>query len=176
MRIVTHDVAFDPAAWTPQRASEVAGLFDSLAAGWDERFQATETQTPLRDALARGGPFGGRCLEIGAGTGRATPALFAVFDHVVALDLSEEMLRLFQEHRAARVRSDASSLPFAAGSFDSLVLVNAFLFPTEVDRVLRPLGSVVWVNTLAEDTPIHLPVEDVLRALPGRCRPRSTSS
>jgi ubiquinone/menaquinone biosynthesis C-methylase UbiE len=170
MRIVTRDVAFDPSTWTSARAREVAELFDSLAAGWDERFHAAETQAPLRDALARGGPFGTRCIEIGAGTGRATGALVDVFADIVALDLADEMLRLFGEPRAARVRGDASQLPFAAGSADALVLVNAFLFPDEVDRVLAPGGAVIWVNTLAEDTPIHLPVHDVLAALPGSWR------
>ena len=167
MRIVTRDVAFDPSTWTPARAREVAELFDSLAAGWDERFHANETQLPLRDALARGGPFGGRCIEIGAGTGRATGALVEVFADVVALDLADEMLHRFSEPRAALVRGDASQLPFAAGSADALVLVNAFLFADEVERVLAPDGALVWVNTLAEDTPIHLPVHDVLAALPG---------
>ena len=28
-------------------------------------------------------------------------------------------------------------------------------------------GALVWVNTLAEWTPIHLPPEDVVAALPG---------
>ena len=49
-----------------------------------------------------------------------------------------------------------------------MVLVNMLLFPAEVDRVVGSGGVVVWVNSLAERTPIHLPAADVARALPGR--------
>lgn len=48
------------------------------------------------------------------------------------------------------------------------MLVNAFLFPAEIDRVLAPRGVVVWVNTSGASTPIHLPAEEVEAALPGR--------
>jgi len=41
------------------------------------------------------------------------------------------------------------------------------LFPGEVDRVLAPGGTVTWVNTLGDQTPIHLPPADVIEALPG---------
>ena len=42
-----------------------------------------------------------------------------------------------------------------------------FLFPDEVDRVLANDGVLLWVSTLGDATPIYLPPEDVLRALPG---------
>ena len=45
--------------------------------------------------------------------------------------------------------------------------MNAFLFPHEYDRVLKADGAILWINSLAEDTPIHLPVPDVVQALPG---------
>ena len=44
------------------------------------------------------------------------------------------------------------------------------LFPDEVDRVLAPDGPLIWVNTLAEETPIHLMPEEVVAALPGAWR------
>ena len=47
------------------------------------------------------------------------------------------------------------------------MLVNCFLFPDEVDRVLAPDGVVVWVNSSGAETPIHLPSDDVVAALPG---------
>ena len=68
---------------------------------------------------------------------------------------------------APRVRADASRLPFRTAGFDVVVMVNMLLFPDEVTRVLRPGGTVVWVNTLGDQTPIHLPPDDVVRALPG---------
>ena len=54
------------------------------------------------------------------------------------------------------------------GAAAAVVLVNCFLFPDEVDRVLAPDGVVVWVNSSGAETPIHLPPDDVVAALPGR--------
>jgi ubiquinone/menaquinone biosynthesis C-methylase UbiE len=58
-------------------------------------------------------------------------------------------------------------LPFHDRSFDAVVMINMLLFPHEVARVLRHAGTVLWVNTLGDQTPIHLPPDDVLTALPG---------
>ena len=49
----------------------------------------------------------------------------------------------------------------------AVVLINAFLFPDEVARVLVPDGVVIWVNSSGECTPIHLSVDDLVKALPG---------
>ena len=165
MRNVTRQIAFEPDGWTPERMAKVVELFDGLAPDWDARFQSSETQTPLRDALARGGPLVGPCVELGAGTGRATGALVACFGTALACDVSGEMLRLFGEPAAQPVRADSAALPVRDGGAGTLVLVNAFLFPTEVARVLAGDGALVWVNTLGDATPIHLPVDDVIGAL-----------
>ncbi len=66
-----------------------------------------------------------------------------------------------------RVRADSSRLPFADDVADVVLLINMLLFPAEVDRILRPGGRLVWVNTLGDQTPIHLPADDVIAALPG---------
>ena len=49
----------------------------------------------------------------------------------------------------------------------AIVLVNAFLFPTEIERVLSPAGVVVWVNSSGAHTPIYLSAEDLVAALSG---------
>jgi SAM-dependent methyltransferase len=165
MRKVTRQVAFEPGGWTPERLARIVELFDGLAPEWDARDQGAHTQTPLRDALDRGGPFAGPCVELGAGTGRATGALVERFAPVLASDVAGEMLRRFQEPAAQPVRADSSALPVRAGSVGTLVLVNAFLFPAEAARVLAPAGALVWVNTLGDATPIHLPVADVVEAM-----------
>jgi SAM-dependent methyltransferase len=165
MQRVTRQAAFEPESWTPDRAAKVAALFDGLADSWNERQSAVNRYEPLHDALARGEVGGGRCLEVGSGTGLATPAIAGHFDTVVGVDLSIEMLR-----RAAgtRVLGDGSALAFAADSFDSAVLVNALLFPKELARVLSPHATLVWVNTRGAETPIYLPPEDVVAAMPGK--------
>jgi len=58
-------------------------------------------------------------------------------------------------------------LPVRDSSADAVVLVNAFLFPAEVDRVLSRDGALVWVNSSGPQTPIFLPAEDLVAALPG---------
>jgi hypothetical protein len=85
----------------------------------------------------------------------------------MAVELSMEMLKLAPEAPAHRVLADGSRLPLRAGSAAAVVLINAFLFPEEVARVLIPDGVVIWVNSSGECTPIHLPVDDLVKALPG---------
>lgn len=166
MRKVTRQVAFEPAGWTPERAEKVAELFNALAPEWHTRGSELR-QEPLRDALARGGPFGPTCVEVGSGTGFGTRELTAVFEHIVAVDLALEMLVRAPADIGHRVLADGAVLPIADGRADAIVLVNALLFPKEVDRALDPAGALIWVNSLGDRTPIHLSAEDVERALPG---------
>lgn len=165
MRAVTRQVAESPAGWDPDRAAKIRQLFDGLAPEWTSRF-SNERLDAVEDALARGDvPSGGTCLEVGSGTGLITPILQRHFDTVVSLDLSHEML--VRADAGTKVEADGARLPLADRSVEAVVLVNAFLFPHEVDRVLRPSGGVVWVSTIGDRTPIYLPAEDVLDALPG---------
>ena len=169
MRQVTREVAFE-GGWSPGRAARIAELFDSLAPGWTADHAGPVRTAPLRDALRRGGlDPAGRWLELGSGTGVGTVELAATVSRLVAVDLSAGMLANAPDV-APRVRADASVLPFAGAAFDVAVLVNMLLFPAELDRVLTQGGKLVWVNTLGDRTPIHLPPADVLAALPGRWR------
>lgn len=166
MRRVTVEVAAG-AGWDRERAAQVAATFDNLAPGWAERM-SHEGVLPLGDALARGGvPLGGRCLEIGSGTGNLSATLAGHCDFVACVDLSWEMLVRAPEGPGRRVWADASVLPVPDRSIEVVALVNAFLFPGEVDRVLGPLGVVVWVSTIGDRTPIYLPPSEVLDSLPG---------
>jgi SAM-dependent methyltransferase len=166
MRELTRQIAMDPDAWTPERVSQMVGFFDSLASTWAER-DRPERHDALGDALARGGPFpGGVCLEVGAGTGNMTGDLQAVFDSVVSIDLSRAMLSLASP-RNRQIQADASLLPVRSGSVAVIALINMFLFPEEVARVLKADGVLLWVSTNGDATPIYLPPADVLKALPG---------
>jgi SAM-dependent methyltransferase len=166
MRQVTVDLAAGR-GWNAERAAVVTALFDGLAPGWSERV-ANEGAVPLGDALDRGdAPAGGRCVEVGSGTGNLTPILANTFDLVACVDLSWEMLAHAPARPGQRVQADAALLPIRGQSADVVALINAFLFPAEVDRVLRATGAVVWVSTLGDRTPIYLPPEQVLESLPG---------
>ena len=164
MREVTETVAFD-AAWDFSRREKVRELFDGMAAEWSSR-ATPGREASILDALDRGGLAGDRVIELGSGTGLGTGHLIERFDDVVALDLSMAMLH-HQPDLAPKVQADASVLPFPDDAADLLVLVNMLLFPAEVDRVLRPGGGLLWINTLGHETPIHLSPEAVVDALPG---------
>ena len=164
MREVTETVAFD-AAWDFSRREKVRELFDGMAAEWSSR-ATPEREASILDALDRGGLAGDTVIELGSGTGLGTGHLIERFDVVVALDLSMAMLH-HQPDLAPKVQADASVLPFRDDAADLLVLVNMLLFPAEVDRVLRPGGGLLWINTLGHETPIHLSPEAVVEALPG---------
>ncbi|MBO0713745.1 MAG: class I SAM-dependent methyltransferase [Acidimicrobiales bacterium] len=165
MRQVTRDVAFEPSSWTSEAAAEVTARFDELAPDWHTRTDPAR-YVSLLDALERGGPIpSGPCLEVGSGTGAATGVLAARFARVVSVDLSLEMLRRAPDGPAPRVRADGSRLPVPAGVAGAVALVNALLFPAEVDRVLSPAGALYWVNTAGPATPIYLSAEDVAAAM-----------
>ena len=166
MRKVTRQVAFD-GGWDSTRAGKVAALFDDMAPTWTTDHDKADRYWPLADALDRGQvDLSGRVVELGSGTGLGTRLLAAERGHqVIAMDLALEMLRHAPASDAHRVQADASRLPLADNAADTIVLVNMLLFPAEVDRVLRPDGAVVWINTVGEQTPIHLPAEDVVGAL-----------
>ena len=164
---MTREAAFDLSSWTPERSRSVAKMFDDLAEGWAARYTIEEATEPVLDVIARGEIPTGVCLEIGAGRGIATTALANHCEAVIALDVSYEMLARFHEPRACRLLGDGAQLPIADSSVDVVVLINAFLFPLEIDRVLAADGVMVWINSLGPDTPIHLPAADVDQCLPG---------
>lgn len=165
MRRVTREVAFDPGGWTPERQAKVEELFDGLAPEWHTR-EAPGRYDSLLDALDRGGvPTDRPAVELGSGIGLSSPLLAERFDHLVAMDLSIEMLRLAPPDAAPRLQADSARLPLADGSLAVALLVNMLLFPAEIDRVLAPDGVLVWVNTSGDRTPIYLPADDVVAAM-----------
>ncbi len=165
IRKVTRQVAFED-GWDAERREKIGSLFDSMADEWSKR-ATPEREAALSDALDRGNIRGGRVIELGSGTGAGTRALAGRFESVVALDLSLAMLQNASPALGGRVQGDSSALPFPDGAADTITLVNMLLFPREIDRVLDANGQLLWVNSMAEETPIHLPPEDVLAALPG---------
>ncbi len=167
MRKITRQVAFE-GGWDTDRAEKMSDLFNSLAPEWAERSNEAR-EAPIADGLARGElPLDGRWLELGSGTGSGTRVLRERVDSVVACDLAAEMLANAPADLAPRVQCDASTLPFSTNRFDAVLMVNMLLFPSEVDRVIAPGGSLLWVNSLGSQTPIHLPPADVVAALPGQ--------
>jgi SAM-dependent methyltransferase len=166
MRRLTRATAFGT-PWTSAESDRIQDVFDGLADGWSEEHVDPVKAAPVEDALARGDlPLRGRWLEVGSGTGAGARIVADRVDSLVCTDLSAQMLANAPD-LAPRVRADASILPFPDDSFQVVMLINMILFPLEVDRVLCEGGAVLWVNTLGDQTPIHLAPHDVLSALPG---------
>jgi SAM-dependent methyltransferase len=165
MRMVTNEMAAG-APFGAAQAAAVRSLFDSMAEGWHSH-DVPERLVALEDALERAELPGGVLVELGAGTGIGTRVITRFRPVDAAIDLSAGMLAQAPPGMAPWTRADASCLPLADHSVDVLVLLNMLLFPAEVDRVLAAGGSLVWVNTVGEATPIHLSAEAVVEALPG---------
>ena len=100
--------------------------------------------------LARSGLGDGvRLLDVGCGTGGLLRAL-AHRGELVGIDRAECALTYCRERGLAVVRTDASTLPFAAGTFDGCVLMDVLEhlddeLPVlhQVRRVLRPGGVAI---------------------------------
>lgn len=171
MRVMTRRAAgLEGSGWDDVARAEVASFFDDLAPTWHTR-TSPQRDAVVNDALDRGLPdhaaHGDVCVELGSGIGAYTPRLVARWPQTLATDVSLEMLQRARRDVGHRLLADGSRLPLVAGVAHAVVLVNCFLFPVEVDRVLSADGVVVWVNSSGAETPIHLSSEDVVTALPG---------
>lgn len=171
MRVATRRAAgLDGRGWTPDLRAEVTQFFDDRAHEWHTR-ASPERIAVVMDALRRGLDTltvgRGLAVEVGSGIGIYSGLLAQRYASVLAIDLSMAMLQRAAAQPAHRVRADAAKLPLRNATADAVVLVNAFLFPAEVDRVLARDGAVVWVNSSGEHTPIHLSADEVIGALPG---------
>ncbi|MFV1962985.1 MAG: class I SAM-dependent methyltransferase [Acidimicrobiia bacterium] len=168
MRVITRRIAgLAPGGWDAEVSNEVVGVFDELAPEWHSRTSAQRTAV-VEDALNRGFDASGRHLavEVGAGIGTYSGLLAERFNVVVSLDLSMEMTRRAPSGPSHRLLADGGLLPVRDRSVDAVVLINAFLFPNEVTRVLHVGGTLIWVNSSGEETPIHLSTKDVVSVLP----------
>lgn len=167
MRKVTRQVAFDRAGWSKERAAKVTELFDQMAPEWAEKdFEARNK--PVLDALGRGDiGFGGIGIELGCGTGPYSALLSSLFETLLCIDLSFEMLVRSSSDKGTRIRGDGAMLPVADRSVHGLICINVLLFPAEVERVLADDGYLLWVSSGGEQTPIYLSPREVVEAMGG---------
>jgi SAM-dependent methyltransferase len=138
-----------------------------LFAAMYERMAAASEEAGLRDRRAElVAEASGRTLELGAGTGLNLDHYPDAVTKLVLTEPFEPMARRLRE-RAAKARLDvevveapAESLPFADGSFDTVVTtlvlctvddLSASL--TEVDRVLAPGGRLLFLEHVRSKDP-----------------------
>lgn len=169
MRIMTRRVAgLEAGRWDAESQAFVRETFDALGPDWHKRI-SPEATAVTHDALARGlDPLlegNDLALEVGSGIGSYTAMLAPRFARVLSLDLAWQMLSRAGES-SFRILGDGARLPIRDQSADAVALINAFLFPAEVARVLRQGGVLLWVNSSGARTPIYLSTEDVVSVLP----------
>ncbi len=148
------------------RESHAADYFARHAEQWDELRSLHIADGPVEAALADMlGASLGRLLDIGTGTGRMAELFAPLADHTVAFDKSPEMLRIararlqhFPADKVELVQGDFTALPFADGSFDTLLFHQVLHYAqapefalAEAARVTRPGGRIAIVDFAAHD-------------------------
>jgi ubiquinone/menaquinone biosynthesis C-methylase UbiE/DNA-binding transcriptional ArsR family regulator len=156
------------AAIRATREANAAAYFERHAAQWDEMRKLLADDAPveaaLADALLDQGALGAM-LDVGTGTGRMAELFSPHATHVTAFDKSPEMLRIARarlQHlptgAATLVQGDFTDLPFAPGSFDTVLFHQVLHYaqaPEQVlaqaARVTRPQGRIAVVDLAAHD-------------------------
>ncbi|MGH2774565.1 MAG: class I SAM-dependent methyltransferase [Actinomycetota bacterium] len=123
-------------------------VFDRAVDYYDKTRSLSSASMDKLVPLIRGEVGDGPCLEIGVGTGRIALPLQADGTAMVGLDLSQPMLRRLVHNADGRlpfplVAADASSLPFAEGSFSAALAVHVLHLIPEWHRALAELVRVV---------------------------------
>lgn len=155
------------AAIRAAREESASQYFARHAEQWDELRRLHSPDRLVEDALvdALGDVPPGRLLDIGTGSGRMAELFAPHAELVVALDKSLDMLRVARaklQHLPAEqvelVQGDFAALPFAAQSFDTVLLHQVLHFAqepssvmAEAARVTRPGGRIAIVDFAAHD-------------------------
>ena len=131
-----------------------------IAENQDRRIK--ETGERLRTLLAPNGEE--RALDVGTGAGEIAIALAPLVRQVIGIDLVAELLEEGRKRAPANVElieANATALPFEPGSFDIVASARTFhhvprpeLVLAEMNRVLRPGGTMLVVDQLAPGDPL----------------------
>jgi ubiquinone/menaquinone biosynthesis C-methylase UbiE len=123
--------------------------FDLLAPFYDRLIPPPDPEG-LMECI--GLPVSGYLLDAGGGTGRVSQLLKDKVSNLVVADLSSQMLREAIGKNGLRVvQSQTESLPFPGGSFDRVLMVDAFHhvinhYETAIEmwRVVKVGGRIVF--------------------------------
>jgi ubiquinone/menaquinone biosynthesis C-methylase UbiE len=156
----------------------IRGYFNSKAAIWDDVIAESDgTRLQAMADRLHISP-GSRILDVGTGTGVFIPYLLdkiGVHGELVALDIAEEMLRIFLVKAHAQnvrlIQADIMFAPFISGYFDAVVCYSAFphfqdkpAALAEIFRLLKADGALYICHTSSRNT-----INDIHREIPDVC-------
>ncbi|HUW80801.1 MAG TPA: class I SAM-dependent methyltransferase [Acidocella sp.] len=150
---------------SPMDANAVRAAYKRWAGSYDSWFGIISRHARQETVAAVNRATGEQVLEVGVGTGLALP-LYSAAKRVTGIDLSSEML-LQARDRAdglglhnvdALLEMDAQATSFADGQFDiAVAMFVASVVPdpralvAELRRVVKPGGTILFVNHFAQD-------------------------
>ncbi len=134
-------------------------FFDKAANRWDAGWKPDQYARLAEILDAAAIKHNARVLDIGCGTGVLFPLIEYRVEHVVAVDLSEKMLRCAQKKAAVPlVRADALALPFTE-TFDWAICNSVFPHFSDapqalvaIRRVLKTGGTLLICHVDSRDT------------------------
>ena len=151
---------------SPMDADAVRAAYKRWAGSYDSWFGIFSRHARRAAVTAVNHINGERVLEVGVGTGLALP-LYSAAKRVTGIDLSKDML-LKARDRAdglglhnvdALLEMDAQATEFPDGQFDiavamfvASVVPNPRALVAELRRVVRPGGSILFVNHFAQES------------------------
>jgi SAM-dependent methyltransferase len=171
-RIVSATMQIESAAQAAPSSSKWARIGALL---YDPFVWVAEVAGMRRDRRALLAQASGRVLEIGAGTGLNLTHYLDEIDELVLVEPEPAMReRLTRQVCRARnhatvVDASAEALPFADGSFDTVVCTLVLCTVSvpdralgEIGRVLRPDGQLLFIEHVRADSPTLAYVQDRL--------------
>jgi SAM-dependent methyltransferase len=110
---------------------------------WYEDFRPSLNEDEVEALRRLLGTGGGRCLDLGCGTGVAIPELLRLGWTVVGVDVSNEMLRRAEPHGAELLRASGDDLPLAGASFDAAISIWTHTDTDDFGKILREPARVL---------------------------------
>lgn len=157
----------------PLDAEAVRAAYARWAKVYDALFGLVSAPARRRAVAAVNALPDGRVLEVGVGTGLSLP-LYRRGLRITGIDLSPEMLARARakvgrdrlDHVEALVEMDAEAMGFPDGAFDAAVAMfvasvvpNPRRMLAEMRRVVRPGGTLLFVNHFAAEGGLRLAIE-----------------
>jgi len=140
-------------------------FFNSMAAGWDEKFYSPELIRRLDEMVVSFGLSRGDCiLDVGSGTGGLIPSILKVVGpsgEIQAIDFAEEMVKRatekFESHKNIHIKcASVETLPFNDLFFDDVLCFGCFPHfdhkekaLNEMHRVLKQDGKLFIAHALS---------------------------